>query len=122
MRPVAQVDIMEISSQGIFMASAAQLPFRYRDTDGPNGVSRDTARRLVETLGMDETAVIHKALHDLAVKTLPQYEPDNGPLTPAQLRKIRAKVVQDRPRHIASSLFVIPGKTTAAKAAKRVRT
>lgn len=102
--------------------TAGQLPFRYRETDGPNGVSRDTARRLVETLGMDETAVIHKALHDLAVKTLPQYEADDGPLTPAQLKKIRAHVVQDRPRHIASSLFVVPEKTAGAKATKRART
>ena len=28
-------------------------------------------------------------LHDLAIKVLPQYEPDNGPLTAAQLRQVR---------------------------------
>jgi hypothetical protein len=38
--------------------------------------------------------VIHLALRDLAVKVLPQYEADDGPLTAAQMRQIRQQTPQ----------------------------
>ncbi len=66
-----------------------QIPFRYRNFDSPTGVTRETAKRLAERLGVDETQVIHLALHELAVKILPQYEQDDGPLSAAQVRQIK---------------------------------
>ena len=55
------------------MATAtAQIAFRYRPQDSATGVTRTTAKRLAEVLGVDETQVIHLALHELATKVLPQ--------------------------------------------------
>lgn len=85
---------------------ANQIPFRYRAADSATGVTRETAKRLAERLGVDETQVIHLALHDMAVRLLPQYEPDEGPLTATQMRQIRKRVPQGKKRAVRSSLFV----------------
>ncbi|MBN8510204.1 MAG: hypothetical protein J0L57_16555 [Burkholderiales bacterium] len=86
-------------------STADQIAFRYRSSDSLTGVTRTTAKHLAERLGVDETQVIHLALHDLAVKVLPQYEADDGPLTAAQLRQIRKRVPQGTKRSMRSSLF-----------------
>ena len=86
-------------------APSNQIPFRYRLTDSSAGVTRETARRLAERLGVDETQVIHRALHELAVKLLPQYEADDGPLTASQRRQIKDRVPQGSRRSVRSSLF-----------------
>jgi antitoxin component of RelBE/YafQ-DinJ toxin-antitoxin module len=67
---------------------------RYRDSDTPYGVSRNTASKLAKTLGLTETQVIHVALARLASQTLPRYEPDDGPLTERQAKAIRKLVPQ----------------------------
>ncbi len=82
-----------------------QIAFRYRSIDSATGVTRETAKKLAERLGVDETQAIHHALHELAVKLLPQYEADEGPLTAAQLRQIRKRVPQGSKRSVRSSLF-----------------
>ena len=86
-------------------SSADQIPFRYRAADSATGVTRATARRLAEQLGVDETQVIHLALQDMATKLLPQYEADEGPLTPAQVRQIRKGTPQGKKISVRSSLF-----------------
>ena len=48
---------------------------------------------------------IHRALHELAVKILPQYEADDGPLSAAQIRQIKKLVPQGKMRSVRSSLF-----------------
>ena len=87
--------------------SVDQIAFRYRTTDSTTGVTRETAKRLAEQLGVDETQAIHLALHDMAVKLLPQYEADDGPLTSAQIRQIKARVVQGKKRSVRSSLIKV---------------
>jgi hypothetical protein len=87
-------------------SSANQIAFRYRAADSATGVTRDTAKRLAERLGVDETQAIHLALRDMAVKLLPQYEADEGPLTAPQMRQIRKRVPQGKKRSVRSSLFV----------------
>lgn len=82
-----------------------QIAFRYRTADSATGVTRETARRLAERLGVDETQAIHHALRELAVKVLPQYEADDGPLTAAQVRRIRKRVPQASKRSVRSSLL-----------------
>lgn len=82
-----------------------QIAFRYRSTDSSTGVTRETIKRLAEQLGVDETQTIHLALRELAVKLLPQYEADDGPLTAAQLRDIKKRVPQGKKRSVRSSLF-----------------
>jgi antitoxin component of RelBE/YafQ-DinJ toxin-antitoxin module len=83
---------------------ANQIAFRYRSADSPTGVTRQTAKQIAENLGVDETQAIHLALRDLAVKVLPQYAPDDGPLSAAQLRQIRKSAPKGK-RSIRSSLF-----------------
>ncbi len=84
---------------------ANQIAFRYRSTDSATGVTRKTAKKLAQRLGVDETQAIHHALHELAVKLLPQYEADDGPLTAAQVRQIRRRVPQGVKRSVRSSLI-----------------
>jgi hypothetical protein len=86
-------------------SSADQIAFRYRPVDSKTGVTRDTAKRLADRLGVDETQAIHLALHDLAAKMLPQYEADAGPLSVAQMRQIKRRVPQRKERSVRSSLF-----------------
>lgn len=82
-----------------------QIAFRYRRVDNATGVTRKTAKRLAEHLGVDETQAIHRALHELALRVLPQYKQDDGPLTAAQVRQIRKRVPQGTKRSLRSSLF-----------------
>ncbi len=88
-------------------ATSDQIAFRYRAMDSATGVSRETAKRLADRLGVDETQAIHLALHEMAVKLLPQYEPDDGPLTAAQVRQIRKLVPQGKKRSVRSSLLEV---------------
>jgi len=85
--------------------TANQIAFRYRSMDSATGVTRATAKRLAEYLGVDETQAIHRALHELAVRVLPQYEADDGPLMAAQVRQIRKRAPQRSKRSVRSSLF-----------------
>lgn len=86
---------------------ADQIAFRYRSTDSATGVTRDTAKRLAERLGVDETQTIHMALQAMAVRLLPQYEADDGALTAAQVRQIKKRVPQGKKRSTRSSLFAV---------------
>jgi hypothetical protein len=87
--------------------TAQQIAFRYRITDSASGVTRETAKRLAERLGVDETQAIHQALRELAIKVLPQYEADDGPLSAAQLRQIKKRAAQGDKRSVRSSLLDI---------------
>lgn len=69
-------------------AATEGILLRYRDRDTPYGVTRGTATRLAETLGLSETQVVHVALASLARQTLPRYEVDEGPLTREQMDAI----------------------------------
>ena len=84
---------------------AAQIAFRYRPQDSATGVTRTTAKRLAEAMGVDETQVIHLALHALATKFLPQYEADEGALTKAQLNQVKKSAPKAKGGTVRSSLF-----------------
>ena len=86
-------------------ALSPQIPFRYRNVDSPTGVTRETAKRLAERMGVDETQAIHMALRQLAVKMLPQYEQDDGPLTASQIRQIKKMVPTAKKKSVRSSLL-----------------
>jgi antitoxin component of RelBE/YafQ-DinJ toxin-antitoxin module len=87
--------------------AADQISFRYRSTDSATGVTRETLKRVAEKLGVDETQAIHLALHEIAVKLLPQYQADEGPLTAAQVRQIKKKLAQGKKRSVRSSLLEV---------------
>ena len=86
-------------------AATTQIAFRYRSQDSTTGVTRTTAKRLAAALGVDETQVIHLALHELATKVLPQYEADDGELTKAQLSQIKKSALKAKSGQVRSSLF-----------------
>ena len=85
--------------------SVEQIAFRYRLVDSASGVTRETAKRLAKQLGMDETQAIHHALHELAMRVLPQYEADEGALTTAQVRQIQDRLSPATKRSVRSSLL-----------------
>jgi hypothetical protein len=85
--------------------ASTQIAFRYRARDSATGVTRQTTKRLAEVLGVDETQVIHMALHELATKFLPQYEADDGALTPTQLNQIKKSAPKAKGGSVRSSLF-----------------
>ena len=68
-------------------------------------MTRTTTKRLAEVFGVDETQVIHLALHELATKHLPQYEADEGALTNAQLSQIKKSAPKAKGGTIRSRLF-----------------
>ena len=90
-------------------AAAAQIAFRYRPQDSATGVTRTTAKRLAEVLGVDETQVIHLALRELAAKVLPQYDADEGALTNAQLSQIKKLAPKPKGGKVRSTLFGTEG-------------
>jgi antitoxin component of RelBE/YafQ-DinJ toxin-antitoxin module len=83
----------------------SQFLLRYRESDSPGGVTRETAKRIAQTLGVDETQVIHMALRDLADRTLPQYEADDGMVTQQTVRKLQKAAGPIPKRAASSSLF-----------------
>lgn len=86
-------------------AKPDQLLFRFRVKDTISGVSRETVRKLSDTLGFTETQVMHLALAKLAREVIPAYAADEGELTEEQLAAIRIAAPQGKDRHIKSSLF-----------------
>ena len=84
-----------------------QIAFRYRAADSTTGVTKDTAKRLAECLGVDEAQAIHLALRDMAVRLLSQYETDEGPLTATQIRQVRKRAPQGKTRPVRSSLVEV---------------
>lgn len=82
-----------------------QIAFPFRHVDSTNGVTRNTAKRLAEHLGVDEVQAIHLALRQMADKLLPRYEADDGPLTASQMRRVRKRAAQSRKKSIRSSLL-----------------
>ena len=87
-------------------ASPTQIAFRYRPQDSATGVTRTTAKRLADVLGVDEAQVIHLALHAMATQFLPQYEPDEGALTKTQLNQLKKSAPKAKGGTIRSTLFV----------------
>lgn len=91
------------------MATTKDFLLRLRDRDTQNGVSRVTLARLADRMGLSETELIHKALVDCARTNLPQYKPDDGPLTERQHRRIAALTRATRATYQETeSLFARP--------------
>ena len=97
------------------------LLFAFRAEDSEHGVTRATVQRMAQIKGLSETALIHLALANLARTTLPRYEPDDGPLTEAQLAAIRedaSKYTPKGPLLSVRTLFTTPEDLEAQLMAK----
>ncbi len=86
-------------------ATARKLLVGFRDKDNRFGVTRATLGRLAETLGLNETQVVHYALSQLARTELPAYEPDDGPLTRREIQAIQKAAGGRRGKSVKASLF-----------------
>jgi hypothetical protein len=86
-------------------SASSQIAFRYRSHDGAMGLSRSTAKRLAEMLAVDETQMIHMALQEFARKHLPQYAPDDGPLSPEHMSQLQQKAPKLQGGTVRSHLF-----------------
>jgi hypothetical protein len=86
-------------------AAAKKLLVGFRETDNRFGVTRATLAKLADTLGLNETQVVHYALSRLARAELPAYEPDDGPLTKRELAAIQKAAGGRRGKSVSSSLF-----------------
>lgn len=84
---------------------ATQIAFRYRNLDSATGMTRETAKRMTNLLGVNETQVIQLALRDMALKILPHYEVDGGPLTTTQIQQIKQLVPQGKQKSVRSSFL-----------------
>ena len=78
--------------------SVDSLLLKFRDKDSACGVSRETLRRLSKELNMSETMIVHFALARFAREVLPGYEPDEGPLSKADLQWVRASAEATLPK------------------------
>lgn len=100
------VDIFNMSTKLISMKKIpTQKSFRYRVKDSESGVSRSTVKKLSEYFGVDEAQIIHMALRDLAIRFLPQYEADDGPLSKGQIKELKKSALKPDQRIVRSSLF-----------------
>ena len=82
-----------------------QILFRFRPSDSPNGISRETMAQLADYLGYNETQVMHFALKRLAQEMLPAYERDDGLVSAATLKALKKREPQARLGKLVSSLF-----------------
>jgi len=78
---------------------------KFKRKDSPLGVQKTTVKQMADLLGFNETDVVHYALSKLAKEIIPAYELDDGPLTDAQLKKIKKLSGIDQDMAMTSALF-----------------
>ena len=71
----------------------SNLLLKFKSKDSPYGVTRATLKALAEEMDVSETMVVHPAISRFAKEVLPAYEMDDGPLTAADISRVR-KVAQ----------------------------
>ena len=81
-----------------------QIAFRYKAADSATGSVRNTAKRLAERLGVDETQAVHLALDDMEVKLVLKYNANEGPLTAAEIRLLKTQASQANKESVCSSV------------------
>ena len=75
----------------------AHLLLKFRARDTRFGVTRATVKSLAAELDVSETQVVHMALSKLAEEVLPAYQPDDGPLTSAEVSAVRKRAKAGMP-------------------------
>ena len=67
----------------------SNLLLKFKSRDSSYGVTRETLKALAEEMDVSETTVVHLALSRFAREVLPAYEMDDGPLTAADIKRVR---------------------------------
>ena len=78
---------------------------KVKKKDSPLGVRKITVRHMADLLGFNETDVVHYALSKLAKEIIPAYELDDGPLSNAEIKKIKQLSGIDQEMAMTSHLF-----------------
>jgi hypothetical protein len=86
-------------------AKAEKLLVTFKKKDGLISVRKSTVKRMSELLGFNETDVVHYALSKLAKEIIPAYELDDGPLSNAEIKKIKQLSGIDQEMAMSSQLF-----------------
>lgn len=85
---------MKARKRSSAMKGRGAVLVRLRKHDSPQGVTRDTLEKLAKTMHLRVSEVVHVALVECAKANLPRYEPENGPLTSKQQKRI-AELTRD---------------------------
>jgi hypothetical protein len=67
----------------------SNLLLKFKSKDSPYGVTRETLKALAEEMDVSETMAVHLAISRFAKEVLPAYEMDEGPLTAADIARVR---------------------------------
>lgn len=67
----------------------SNLLLKFKSRDSSYGVTRETLKALAEEMDVSETTVVHLAISRFARDVLPAYEMDDGPLTVADIKRVR---------------------------------
>lgn len=67
----------------------SNLLLKFKSRDSSYGVTRKTLKALAEEMDVSETTVVHLAISRFAREVLPAYEMDDGPLTAADIKRVR---------------------------------
>lgn len=78
--------------------STDQLSLQFDLQDTPAGVALSTLQVLAGELNMSETQVVLLALARLANEKMPEYSPDDGPLTTAEILAIQSDTDAHMPK------------------------
>lgn len=78
---------------------------RWRERDTNFGITKSTAEKAAELLGISETQLIHQALASFVAREVPHYDPDFDPLTDTHYAAIRKRVDQTPIKKASSSLL-----------------
>lgn len=75
-----------------------KLLLKFREKDSPYGVTRETLKALSVEMAMSETMVVHVAVSRFAREVLPAYAADGGPLSAAELARVRKAAKAQLPK------------------------
>lgn len=78
--------------------------FRWREKDSSFGITKTTAEKAADLLGINETQLIHRALAEFLAREVPHYDPNFDELTDEHYAAIRARVNQHPVGKVLSSL------------------
>lgn len=67
----------------------SNLLLKFKSRDSSYGVTRETLKALALEMDVSETTVVHLAISRFAREVLPAYEMDDGPLTAADIKRVR---------------------------------
>lgn len=76
----------------------SNLLLKFRTKDSSFGVTRETLKALSDEMDISETMVVHLAISRFAKEVLPAYPADDGPLTAADISRVRKAAQSQLPK------------------------